>query len=283
MTLQAAIDDLIAAFSQAGEEYPQVEARQLVQECLSITFAQIMSHPEREIEPAKESVLKNWKEQRLAGVPLAYLSKHRGFYKYDFIVEPGVLVPRPESELIVETALRRIEDRQTPAFTAADLGSGSGCIGLSLVSELSEVRLWAVDSSATACAIAQRNAVQLGVQERVKVENRRVEEWDPGMHFDLIVANPPYIAENDPLVQPSVRRYEPPEALFSGEDGLEALRQWSAWALRHLQIKGIFVCEFGAGQGRVVQDLFAKTGFDSIQIERDLAGHERVISAIRTR
>lgn len=282
MTLANAIDDLIRAFSESGMDQPQFEARSLVQACLGLTFSQLMSHPDRELPADHAQKLAAWKAERLRGVPLAYLSKHKGFYKYDFIVEPGVLVPRPETEMVVETAMRRIDERSA-VFTVADLGCGTGCIGLSLISEMTELMLWGVDLSPKACELTLRNAAALGVKERVKVEAKRVEEWVPGLTFDVIVANPPYIAENDPLVQPSVKQHEPYEALFAGEDGLEAVRAWTVWAYKHMKSKGIFVCEIGAGQSRSVQDLFAKVGFESIQVDRDLAGHERVISGIRTK
>jgi release factor glutamine methyltransferase len=283
VTLQATLDDLVAAFRKAGFEDPSFEARQLVQEALGLTFAQMMSQPERPIDPAGGAKVKNWKAQRLNGVPLAYLSKHRGFYKYNFIVEPGVLVPRPETELVVETALRRIEDRELSVNTMADLGCGTGCIGLSLISELSFTELWAIDESEVACVVTRRNAEALGVSERVRIEKTRVQDWNPVPTFDLVVANPPYIALEDSRVEPGVRAHEPAAALFADEEGLEALRQWSEWALRHLQTQGIFVCEFGAGQGRMVQDIVARLGFENIQVERDLSGHERVISALKVR
>lgn len=282
MTLQGAIEQLIQSFAKAGMEQPQFEARQLVQECLNLSFSQLMSQPDRQLEAAALGKLKVWQNERLQGVPLAYLSKHKGFYKYDFFVESGVLVPRPETEIVVETALRRLEDR--PSISSlADLGCGSGCIGLSVANELTELHLWAVDISPKACEITLKNAIAFGLQDRVKVENKRVEEWNPNMQFDCIVANPPYIAENDTRVQPSVRKYEPHEALFAADDGLEAIRSWAQWSFGHLGPKGIFVCEIGANQGRLVQDMLAKMGFDSIQADRDLAGHERVISAIRLR
>lgn len=280
MTLQIVLDELIQSFQNVGLEQPAFEARQLVQDCLHLSFAQLLSQPEREISAEALNRLHEWRDQRLAGVPLAYLSGHKGFYKYEFLIEPGVLIPRPETELVVETALRRIEDRSS-MLTMADLGCGSGCIGLSLISELSELHLWGVDVSQKACEMTWRNAVELGVESRVKLNCKRVEDWSPGLNFDLIVANPPYIAPSDLRVEPHVRKYEPHEALFAGEDGLEAFLNWIPWARRHLSPKGIFVCELGAGQSRVVQDMLARNEFDQIQSERDLAGHERVVSAIK--
>lgn len=282
MTLQEALNDLVQSFSQAQMADPHLEARQLVQECLQLTFAQLLSQPDRALSADDERRVRDWKNKRLRGMPLAYLAGHRGFYKYDFHVEPGVLVPRPETELVVEVALRRIDERGA-AFAMADLGSGSGCIGLSVLAEMTELRLWALDASLKACEVTYRNALALGVDQRVKIENKRVEEWDPGLQFDLIVANPPYIAEGDPNVDPGVRAHEPAEALFAGEDGLAAVRSWTPWVLRHLKARGIFVCEIGAGQAGQVQEILTKEGFDDIQIDRDLAGIERVLSAIRKR
>jgi release factor glutamine methyltransferase len=283
MTFHKAIDEIIATFAAAGMDGPQFEARQMVQECLGLTFAQLMSDPDRILSGEILSRLKEWSGQRAKGVPLAYLSGHKGFYKYDFLVEPGVLVPRPETEIVVETALRRIEERAS-THLMADLGSGSGCIGLSIASELTELLLWAVDVSAKACEVTRKNAIALGVMERVKIENSKVEEWKPGLAFDLIVANPPYICAKDTAIDPNVKKHEPHEALFAGEEGLEFVQGWAAWAYQHLRPKGgIFISEIGAGQSRSVQDIFAKQGFDQIQIERDLAGHERVISGIRVR
>jgi release factor glutamine methyltransferase len=283
MTIESLLKAMVQTFDAAGLEQAHFEARQLVQEGLGLTFAQVMGQPDRILSPAEEAKLTEWQRRRLAGEPLAYLSGRRGFYKYDFYVEPGVLVPRPETELVVETVLRRVDDRPAPAATLADLGCGSGCIGLSLISELTGLRLWAIDMSAKACEVTLRNAAALDVTGRLQVENKKVVDWVPGLDFDIIVANPPYVAINDPALDAGVRAHEPAEALFGGEDGLEYLRAWTEWAMRHLRPLGLFVCEFGAGQSRSVQDMVAKQGFGQIQIERDLAGHDRVISAVKAR
>lgn len=283
MTLRELIDETVATLDQAGMDQPSFEARQLVQEALDVTFAQIVSQPERAVDQATIAKIRDWGRARAEGQPLAYLSRRRGFYKNDFQVEPGVLVPRPETELVVETVLRRIDEADLKVDAVADLGCGSGCIGISLLTELSAARLFAVDVGEVAVRVTKRNAESLGVAERTTVERTRVDQWRPLHKFDVIVANPPYIAENDARVEPGVRMFEPHEALFSGEDGLEALREWSAWAWRHLEPGGLFVGEFGAGQSRPVQDILNKLGFAQVQVERDLAGIDRVISAFRTR
>lgn len=280
MTLQGALEEMVREFEAVGFEQPQFEARQLAQECLNIPFSKLMSQPDRELDGESLRRLREWSRRRRDGLPLAYLSQHKGFYKYDFYVESGVLVPRPETELVVETALRRVEERGG-CHTIVDLGCGSGCIGLSLISELTEARLWAVDLSAKACEVTWRNAVLLEVGDRVKVENMRIEDWMPGLKFDLVVANPPYVADLDPRVDEHVRRHEPPEALFAGESGLAEIEKWTVWAARHVRSGGLFVCEIGADQSRPAQDFFVQSGFDQIQVERDLAGHDRVVSGVR--
>lgn len=283
MTLQALLDETIETLTRVGMDEAGFEARQLVQEALDITFAQVVSRPDRQIEAAPVAKIRAWARARAEGEPLAYLSRRRGFYKNDFEVEPGVLVPRPETELVVETALRRADDREDPVRAIADLGSGSGCIGLSVLCQFSVANLHAVDASEIACRVTGRNAERLGLSDRVHVERAMVQTWRPSVKFDLIVANPPYIAEHDQRVEPNVRKYEPALALFAAEDGLAAIREWSAWAYHHLEKGGIFVCEIGTGQSRAVEGILGALGFERRQVERDLAGHERVVSAVRTR
>ena len=280
MTLQNGLDYLIRKFKDAGLAEPQYEARQLVQEALGITLSQLLSHPDRDLEIAHSEKIQQWAAERARGVPLAYLSGHKGFYRYDFAVEPGVLVPRPESELVVETAIRRAEGLPK-IHNIVDMGCGSGCIGLSLILEISSAYLWAVDSSLKACELTRKNAQQLGVESRLRVENKRVEDWSTPEHFEIIVANPPYIAKNDPRVERAVREHEPHEALFGGEDGLEFLRRWSKWAHQMLNKNGVFVCEFGSDQGEQMKKILTNFGFVDLQIEKDLAGLDRVISGVR--
>ena len=283
MTLQALLNETIDVLTKAGMDEAGFEARQLVQEALDVTFAQLVSGPDRTIDAGRVAKVQKWTRQRAEGRPLAYLSGRRGFYKNDFAVEPGVLVPRPETELVVETALRRADEREESLRTIADLGTGTGCIGLSVLSQFSSAHLHAVDASDVACRVAARNAERLGLSERVTIERATVQAWRPPGKFDLIVANPPYIAPHDPNVDAHVRAFEPALALFAEEDGLAAIREWSAWAYRHLDKDGVFVCEFGAGQSPRVEEILAGLGFEQRQIERDLAGHDRVISAVRTR
>ena len=256
-------DELTAKFKHAGLEQPGLEARLLLQEI-----------PDG---PDLIAKVEAWAVRRIRGEPLAYLSGKKGFYKSEFFVESGVLVPRPETEHVVEVALERGHDVRY----LADLGCGSGCLGLSLLHELPQAKLYAVDLNPKACAVTTRNAQAMNLIERVQVLQQSVEQWQPLFLLDLVVANPPYIAQDDPDVQPSVRDFEPSEALFSGRDGLDAIRLWTRWASHFLAPGGLWVCEFGAGQTESVREIMAQLPFAQVQIHRDLSGKERVVSAIK--
>jgi release factor glutamine methyltransferase len=264
-------EELSERFKKSGLADPSLEARLLLNELEPTASGELM--PEM-VERARR-----WVEKRSAGVPLAYLSGRKGFYKGEFFVQPGVLIPRPESEHLIEVAVARASE----VHHLADLGCGSGCVGLSLLREMPNAKLFALDASPVAVEVTNRNVAAQGLIGRVQVLHTTVEDWKPMFLLDLVVANPPYIAINDPQVEPSVQRYEPHEALYSGKDGLDAIRSWSQWAQRSLAPGGLWVCEFGLGQAQQVQAIFEQLHFEQIQIQRDLSGKERVISAYKAR
>ena len=256
---QAWQDEILKAFREAGFEQPGVEARALLRAADSVEIA------------------KRWVTERLRGVPLAYLCRRKGFFKNEFHVQPGVLIPRPETEHVVEVALRRAGTVER----FADLGCGSGCIGLSLLNEWPRAELFAIDVSELATGTTLQNAEALGLARRTVTVKTLVDDWKPDLSFDVIVANPPYIAEGDPSVEPYVHQFEPHAALYSGEDGLDALRSWTRWALAFLKPNGLFVTEIGAGQSPQIRDILTEMGFRKIEVEKDLSGHDRVVSAIK--
>jgi release factor glutamine methyltransferase len=262
-----------------GADFPQAtfEIRQIFQQALHLDSAQLIVNESTQLTREEEDRIRYWVKARLDGQPLAYLSGRKGFYKDEFLVEPGVLVPRPETEFIVTQAVKLKPD----AGSIADYGCGSGCIGLSLVKEFSQAQLWALDASPKAIEVTLKNAEHIGVADRVQVILCDVVGWSPDSPLDLVVANPPYIANDDPTVEPGVHKYEPHEALYSGPDGLAAIRAWSAHAFKFLAPGGLFVSEFGAGQSPAVREIMAKIGFVEMEFVRDLAGHERVVSAFK--
>jgi release factor glutamine methyltransferase len=253
---------------------PAFEARQILQAGLGLSAAELMAHGDRQVKHDDLVAMQVWGERRREGYPLAYLTGRKGFYKHEFIVAPRVLVPRPETEHVVEAALARGE-----VARMADLGCGTGCIGLSLLAEWPSAHLSAVDASNVAVDVTRRNAKALGLESRTEVIHARVEDWSPSFSLDLIVANPPYIAEGDSHVQKSVDQFEPHAALYSGRDGLDAIRSWSTWAKRHLRDGGFLIYEIGSGQKQAVEDILKGLGFRSIASNKDLAGHDRVVTA----
>jgi len=281
MTISEALSLITEAFKSNGFDQPQFEARELLKGVAALSSAELITREGSELTAEQDKNLKEWTEKRLKGVPLAYLTKEKGFFKHVFKVEPGVLVPRPETELVVEVARRRASSLPMQIRQIADLGAGSGCIGLSLIADWEDTKLWCVESSPRAGSLIVTNAELLKVYERVHVDCIAVESWDPETTFDLIVSNPPYIPLNDPKVQKSVHDHEPHAALYSGADGLDAIRNWLPKARKLLNPGGLCVFEIGAGQSSAVGAIMIQAGFNNIEFNRDLAGHDRVVSAQR--
>jgi release factor glutamine methyltransferase len=235
----------------------------------------LLAHDEAEIGPRDQARFDELFGRRARGEPLAYLTGRRAFWTLELAVSPATLVPRPETELLVEQALRMLP---APAARVLDLGTGSGAIALALASERPRWSVWATDLDPPALRVAEQNAVQLGIDVRFLTG-----DWYApvaGMRFHLIVSNPPYIHAGDPCLDADGLRYEPRAALSSGPDGLEALRVVIGEAPRHLLSGGALACEHGAAQGEAVRELFLHAGFSDVQSERDLAGLERVTHGV---
>ncbi len=212
-------------------------------------------------------------ERRIAGEPVAYLTGRRGFWTLDLAVGPDTLIPRPETELLVELALARLPAGQ--ALDVADLGTGSGAIALALASERPQARVMATDASAGALAMAERNAREHGIGN---VDFLAGDWWQPlaGRRFDLIASNPPYIADADPHLSQGDLRHEPMSALASGVDGLDAIRIIVGGAPGHLRVGGWLLLEHGWDQGEAIRDLLVRTGFVDVATEQDLEARDRV-------
>lgn len=279
MILSELLRELQNDFQIHGFENPAIEARHLLLEALNIGLNDIVLRSNAEVQESDIQKIKEWKRERLRGIPLGYISGTKAFYKYEFKVRPGVLVPRPETELVVEIAMKRVPQDE---IIIADLGCGSGCIGLTLLMEKKRSWLIAVDSSYIACEVTNENARALAIENRTRVINDSIESWKPDRSFDLVVANPPYIAEGDPRVEIAVNAFEPHEALYSGSDGLDCVRSWTERAKQILKPGGALVMEFGAGQSAQVEEIMRAAGFADLEVELDLAGHDRVISGIKT-
>jgi release factor glutamine methyltransferase len=257
--------------------HPRLEADRLLAHVLGVEASDLIRRESEKLDPEKTKWLEAAVERRLNGEPLAYVLESQGFFKSEFVVRKGVLVPRPETELVVETALRLYAGRAPETF--ADLGCGSGCIGLSLLREWPTAHLLAIDASVEAVVIARENMEKLGLQNRCEIRHSPVDNLEYQNRFDLVVANPPYIAVDDPRVEENVRRHEPHEALFAGEKGLSDIFAWSAWAIAALRPGGWWITEIGTGQNEEVGAKLMELGFLNLGIKKDLAGHSRVICA----
>ena len=213
--------------------------------------------------------------RRIAGEPVAYLTGERGFHGLELAVTPDTLIPRPETELLVELALQRIASDRVARI--ADLGTGSGAIALAIARERPQAQILASDRSAAALAIARANAQRLAIGN---VEFREGDWWQPFANetFDLIASNPPYIEDDDAHLSQSDLRYEPRTALASGKDGLDAIRVIVRDAPRHLHPGGWLLLEHGWQQGDAVRELMAKAGFVDDATEQDLEHRDRVTS-----
>lgn len=261
-----------AALAGARQAIPVAEARLLLGEVLGRNHAWLEAHRDDLIEAAAAQRFAALVARRAAGEPVAYLLGRREFYGRDFAVSPAVLIPRPETELLVEVALAAVAGRANPRIL--DLGTGSGCIAVTLALELPGAEVTAVDISAAALAVARGNAQALGAGLRCLQS-----EWFAalgGERFDLIVSNPPYVAEGDPHLAAGDLRFEPAVALACGRDGLDAIRCILAAAPDHLEPGASLHVEHGYDQAGAMAELLMAAGFNDISQHQDLAGIVRV-------
>ena len=247
------------------------EARRLLAHALHASEAQILGFPEKELSASGHASFLGYVSRRRGGEPLAYIVGEKEFYGLTLEVTPAVLIPRPETELLAELALQR-------RFSSlADLGTGSGAIAVAVKKHRPAARVVAVDASAASLDVARRNAARHGVA----VDFRRGSWLAPlrGERFDLIVANPPYVAAGDPHL--ADLRFEPQAALVSGTDGLAATREIARAAPAHLVPGGWLLLEHGLGQDSAVRQLLSQAGLEEAQSWPDLAGIPRVSGARR--
>jgi len=249
------------------------EAELLMTRALGVSRARLAAHPELAAEARSCRAYVHYLERRLRGEPVAHILGEREFYGLDFDVTPDVLIPRPETELLVELALERIPEDQPRAIL--DIGTGSGCIGVAVAYLRPRSRVIATDISRAALDVADRNARRHAV---TNFELRLGDGFAPvlGERFDLIVSNPPYLAAGDAHLRTGDLRFEPQHALTPGADGLNCLRTISAQAPAYLFANGWLLLEHGYDQGEAVAALLAGAGLDGVFTARDLAGLPRV-------
>lgn len=270
----ATLGELLAAVRALLDD-PR-EAVPLVARAARVGRETLYAHPERAAAPADARRALAWAARRRAGEPVAYLLGEREFYGLALAVGPAVLIPRPETELLVDLALAAIA--ATPAPAVADLGTGSGAVALAIGSVRADARLVASDRSAAALEIASANARALGAPNVRFVQADWLEPFAANA-FDLVVSNPPYVATGDPHLGRGDLRHEPRAALVAGADGLDALRRIVAVAPARIRAGGHVVLEHGAAQQAEVRALLRAAGFSEIREHADAAGLPRAVSA----
>jgi release factor glutamine methyltransferase len=284
----------------------RIEVQILLQQVLGVSRAHLLAHPEQVLNEAQAAAYRELLQRRLAGEPLAYILGEREFFGLNFRVTPATLIPRPDTELLVELALEKIPSPPAPdettshstkpasgqvvgylpqegeggrqagrGFRVLDLGTGSGAIALAIAHARPEAEVTAVDASPEALEVARENA------RRLNIANTRLLRSDwfsalAGERFDLIVSNPPYIAKNDAHLAQGDLRFEPRGALASGADGLDDIRRIVADAKQHLDPGGWLLFEHGYDQAARARELLGTAGYVEVFSARDLAGIERV-------
>lgn len=265
------------ALHQARRDIGDTDARMLLQHALNVSHAHLIAYPDQELSPEQIQYLGQLTQRRACGEPVAYLTGKREFYSLDFKVTPAVLIPRPETELLVDLALERIPVDRT--FKVLDLGTGSGAIALTIGKHRPLVSVIAVDASVEAARIAESNAEQLNVHN-VRIMRGDWFEGLDGERFDLIVSNPPYVASTDPHLSQGDLRFEPAMALTDGADGLGCLRAIMGSAPAHLVAGGTLLVEHGYDQAEACRQLLENAGFGAIICRPDLAGIPRISGGI---
>ena len=251
-----------------------LEAQILLSHVLNRPRAYLLAHPEAALSESNLAQFETLLKRRELGEPIAYITGQREFYGLAFSVTPDVLIPRPETELLVELALEHIP--QNKQMRILDLGTGSGIIGITLAKLRPLAHLTAVDASREALVIARRNASALGTPNITFIESNWFSALDKLSRFELIVANPPYVAENDLHLQQGDVRFEPISALTAGPDGLDAIRHIAQTSLRFLHVSGRLLFEHGCDQEGLSQALLDALGYGDIACYPDIGGQPRV-------
>ena len=293
MQLKTALSQAVALLEKSAVPSPRLTAEVLLMHAAHCDRAHLYAHGERELTEVEWIHYGLYLRERLDGKPTQYITGHQEFWGLDFLVNPSVLIPRPETELVVETAvaLARKHFPHDTRLNIADVGTGSGCIAVALAKELPHARIYAVDQSAQALETARKNAARLGVQQQIVLlesDLLAVCSGDDLPPFQIVVSNPPYVSRDDQTtLMREVRDHEPSQALFAGESGADVYARLIPQAARALLPGGFLVLELGHDSQEMVAALLSspegEKQWDNMEWWRDLAGIIRVVSACRAR
>jgi release factor glutamine methyltransferase len=274
--LREAIASLAASNRDSDQVSNRLEAELLLCEATGNSRTRLIAWPERTLEPAQHARFRALVERRAAGEPIAYILGRREFWGLQLEVAPTTLIPRPDTELLVECALQALPEKSP--IVCADLGTGTGAVAAALAHERPAWTLVAVERSIGAIAIAAANAQRLRLDNLLPVRADWLQAIAPE-RLDAIVSNPPYVPDDDPHLRRGDLRFEPRTSLAAGPDGLDAIRTILDQAPSSLRPGGWIGIEHGWDQGAEVRRLLIQAGFEKVKTHRDLAGHERVSSA----
>lgn len=275
-TIELALKEVSSALDAAGIENARFEARLIVCHALSVETSTLIGYPEREISTQDQTVISDILKRRLSREPMSQILGEREFWSLTFKVTKDTLTPRPDSETLIEAVLDHLPDLER-SLAVIDLGVGTGCLLLSVLSEYRQARGIGVDLSEAALTVARENADKLNLSDRTLFQNGN---WLAGIDgtFDLILSNPPYIPLSDrDILSPEVRDHEPDTALFAGDDGLDDYRILAEQIPNRLKPGAIAVIELGIYQGKDVSELMIAQGLEVLEVRKDLGGIERCL------
>jgi release factor glutamine methyltransferase len=282
LTIADALRDASERLRESGVAEARREAGSLLSHALARDRAFLITHADERLTAEQLHSYRSVVERRAAGEPLQYIKGTQEFYGLDFEVNPDVLIPRPETELLVEAALEILKGTDSPLL--CDVGTGSGCIAVSLVHARKDARAFALDVSTAALEVAARNASRNGVADRIDFSvsdcfDALASRQHEDARFDLVASNPPYVAEGDlEGLQREVREHEPRVALTPGGDGLSVIRRLVAEAPRYLKPRGHLLMEIGFNQHERVAEIVSPRVWTLLDIQRDLQGIPRVVA-----
>jgi release factor glutamine methyltransferase len=276
LTVRQLLEQAVAKLRAAGVETPILDAELMMSRALACSRTEVITH--EEVQPPQYAVdrFSDWTDRRSKREPLPYILGEREFYGLSFEVTPSVLIPRQETEFLVEAAVSFLTNRPSP--TVADIGLGSGCVAIAIAKSIPGVIAYGTESSPDALVVACRNVERLGVMDQVRFAHGDLFSPLESLEFDMIVSNPPYIPSADiDELQPEVRLYEPREALDGGRDGLDVIRRLTLEAMPYLKNGGALAVEIGIGESVAVECLFRSAGLEEVRSIKDYSHIERVV------
>lgn len=280
MIVKEVLDKTIQFFRDKKIESPRLDAELLIANALGLQRIDLYLKFDQPLKEEEVIKCRDHVRRRSCGEPVAYILGTKDFFGEAFLVSPDVLIPRPETEILVEAAVKWAQEQQLESLQILDLGCGSGCLGLSVAQKILHSKVTLVDISESALAVARKNAEKLGLAERAEFFLFDAALFKSEIKFDLILANPPYIDPEDSRVEASVRQFEPHLALFAGNKGLEKIFSWSQSAKLLAQPKSFIGFEMGCDQGQEVLTHFFSLGLLSAKILKDYSDLDRHVVAI---